>query len=153
MCGSQPDDRTVLMIEPSPLLMALRELQPFLAPKPLHFLVIHFPSFNAQQFHHLPITVASILFGQSDQSQSQFIVISRCWSILQGAPRQTNHPARPPLRHCELLACMNDGLTKLLGGQALGFRWFRLSLRMSLSSSSSATISFSRAFSFSRLFI
>ncbi len=23
---------------------------------------------------------------------------------------------------------MNDGLTELLGGQALGFRWFRLSL-------------------------
>jgi len=71
----------------------------------------------------------------------------------QGLPRQANHPARPPLRRRMLLACVNDGLTKLICGQALGFRWFRLSLRMSFSNSSSATIFVSRAFSFSRRFI
>lgn len=58
-------------------------------------------------------------------------------------PREANHPTRPPLRHREHLACMIDGLTEPLCGQALGFGWFRLSLGMSLSSSSSTTIFFS----------
>ena len=48
---------------------------------------------------------------------------------------------------------MNDCLTELLCSQVLGFLWFRLSFRMSLFSSNSATIFFSRTFSFYRLFI
>ena len=46
---------------------------------------------------------------------------------------------------------MDNGPTELPGRQALGFRWLRLSLRISLSSSSSATIFFNRVFFFSRL--
>ncbi|MEM6383454.1 MAG: hypothetical protein AAF739_12325 [Pseudomonadota bacterium] len=46
-----------------------------------------------------------------------------------------------------------DGLTPFLCGQAPGFWWQRVCLRINLSSSSSATIVFIRAFSFSRLFI
>ena len=51
------------------------------------------------------------------------------------------------------LLCKNDGLTQLLCGQTLGFKKSRLSFRISLSSSSSATIFFRRLFSFSIAFI
>ncbi len=53
---------------------------------------------------------------------SQRIVISRCRPVLQRAPRETNHPARRPLGRGEFLACVNDGLTEILCGQALCFR-------------------------------
>jgi hypothetical protein len=133
--------------------VALRKLQPFLAQEPLDLLVTDLPTFDVEQLGDLAVPVSTVLLRQPDQRQPQFVVISYCRSILQGAPRQTDHPTRPPLRRRELLACMNDGLTQLLCGWALGFRWFRLFLRMSLSSSSSATIFFSRAPSFSKLFI
>ena len=45
---------------------------------------------------------------------------------------------------------MDNGLTKLPYHQALSFRFLRLSLRVSLSSSSSKTIFFNRSFYFSR---
>ena len=106
-----------------------------------------------KQLSDLAMPASTVLLRQPDDRQPQRIIASRNWSILQEAPRDANHPTRPALRRRELLARVNDGLTELLCGQALGFRWFRLSLRMSLSSSSSATIFFSRAFSFSRLFI
>ena len=51
----------------------------------------------------------------------------------------------------KLLARMNNSLTKLPGRQALGFRLLRLSFRIRLSSSTSATIFSKREFSFSRL--
>ena len=54
--------------------------------------------------------------------------------------------------HLTRLPDNEEGQLPHVYGLALGFRWFRPSLRMSLSSSSSATIFFSRAFSFSRLF-
>jgi hypothetical protein len=41
---------------------------------------------------------------------------------LQGTAGQTNNPAGPSLRRSKLLACMDNGLTKMLGRQALGFR-------------------------------
>jgi hypothetical protein len=70
---------------------------------------------------------------------------------MRGTVGQTDHLSGPSLRYFELLACMDDGLTKLPGRQALGFRWPMLSLSISLSSLSSTTIFFHRAFSFSRL--
>jgi len=146
----QPYDRSILVVEPSALLVPLRQLQAFFAPDPLNLLVVHLPTFDAQQFGYLAIAVAPVLLGQLDQGQSQSIIISAGRSVLQRTSRQANYPAGPPLRRCELLARMDHGLTKLFGRQALGFRWLRLSLRISLSSSSSATIFFSRTFSFSR---
>ena len=73
--------------------------------------------------------------------------------MLQGAPREADQPARPSLRPRELLACMNGGLAELRCGQALALKLFRLCLRICSSSSGSATIFFSRAFSFARIFI
>ena len=141
----------VLVVEPPALLVPLRQLKSLFAPDPLNLLVVHLPAFDAQQLRYLAIAVAAILLRQPDQGQPQGIIISVGRLVLQGTARQTNHPAGPPLRRRQLLARMDNGLTKLLGRQALGFRWLRLSLRISLSSSSSATIFFNRAFSFSRL--
>jgi hypothetical protein len=69
---------------------------------------------------------------------------------LQGTAGQTDHPAGPSLRRSQLLTRMDNGLTELPCRQALGFRCGRLSLRISLSSSSSSTIGYNRVFSFSR---
>ena len=118
----QADDRTVLVIEPSALLVPLRKLQPFFAPEPFHLLVVDLPAFDAQEFRYLAIAVPTVLLGQPDQSQPQRIIIPLGRLVLQGASRQTDHPACPSLRRRELLARVNDGLTELLCRQALGFR-------------------------------
>ena len=147
----QPDDRSILVIEPPALLVPLRQLKSLFAPDPLNLLVVHPPAFDAQQLRYLAIAVAAVLLRQPDQSQPQGVIVSIGRLVMQGAARQANHPAGPSLRRRELLARMDNSLTKLPGRQALGFRWLRLSFRISLSSSSSATIFFSLAFSFSRL--
>ena len=118
----QADDRTVFVIEPSALPVPLRKLQPFFAPEPLDPLVIDLPAFDAEQFRDLAIAIPTVLLRQPDQSQPQRIIIPLARLVLQGASRQTDHPACPSLRCRELLACVNDGLTELLCGQALGFR-------------------------------
>lgn len=124
VCRPQVNDRDVLVIDP--------------------------PTLDVKQLSDLAIPLSPVLLCWPDDCQPQRIVVSRCRPVLQGAPRETRHPARPPLGRGELLARMNDGLTELLCGPALGFRLFRHSLRRSLSSS--AKTFFSRAFSFSRLF-
>ena len=58
----------------------------------------------------------------SDQSQPKSIVIPLGRPVLQGAARQTDHPACPSLRRRKLLARVYDGLTELPCRQALGFR-------------------------------
>ena len=150
MHRSQPDDRAVLVVEASLLLVALRLLQPFLAPEPLHLLVIDPPSLDPQKFGHLAIAVPAIALRQPDHGEPQLIVIPLDGPVLHETAGKADHLARPTLGRGEFLTRMNDGLTKLARRQALGFRWFRPSLRMSLSSSNSATIFFSRAFSFSK---
>jgi len=118
----ESDDGAVLVVEPSPPLVSLRQLQPFLTPDPLDLLVIDPPAFDAQQFGDLAIAVSSVLLGQSEQRQTESVIIPRGWLILQRVARQADDPAGPPFRGRKLLACMDDGLTKLLGRQALGFR-------------------------------
>jgi hypothetical protein len=63
----EPDDRAVLVVEPSTLLVSLRQLQPFLSPDPLDLLVIDLPAFDAQELCDLAIAVPAVLLGQSDQ--------------------------------------------------------------------------------------
>ena len=124
------------------------------------------------------IAISPIPLRQPDQSQTQHIIVSLCWPILRGPPRDANHPALQPRRRRELRTCISDCLTKLLCGLPLGdycvipcralrpralaefgfpsqrMHAFacRQCLRIRLSSSSPATILFNRAFSFSRLF-
>jgi len=118
----QPDDRAVLVVEPTALLMTLRQLKPLFAPDPLNLLVVHLPALDTQQFRYLAIAVASVLLGQPDQGEPESIIIFSGRLVLQGTTRQANHPAGPPLRCRELLARMYNGLTELPGRQALGFR-------------------------------
>ena len=118
----QPDDRAVLVVEPTALLMTLRQLKPLFAPDPLNLLVVHLPAFDTQQFRYLAIAVAPILLRQPDQGEPESIIIFSGRLVLQGTTRQANHPAGPPLRCRELLARMDNGLTELPGRQALGFR-------------------------------
>ena len=85
------------MIEPSAFLVSKWKLQAFFTPKPFDLLVIDFPALDTKQFRDLAVAIPTVLLGQPDQGQSQCIVISSAWLILQGAPRQTDKPARPSL--------------------------------------------------------
>ena len=124
MRRAQPDDRAVLVVEPSALSVSLRQLKPLFTPDPLNLLVVHLPAFDTQQLGNLAIAVATVLLRQPDQSEPESLVISisLCRLVLQGASRQADQPACPPLRRRELLAPMDNGLTELLRRQALGFR-------------------------------
>ena len=65
-----------MVVEPFALLVPVRQLQSLFTPQPLDLLVIDAPSFGAQQFTDLAISIAAISFGQPDQGQTQFILIS-----------------------------------------------------------------------------
>ena len=80
----QPDDRAVLVVEPTALLMTLRQLKPLFAPDPLNLLVVHLPAFDTQQFRYLAVAVASVLLGQPDQGEPESIIIFSGRLVLQG---------------------------------------------------------------------
>ena len=50
MCRPQANDRAILVIKSSALLVALRKLQSFLLPETLNLLMIDPPAFDAQEF-------------------------------------------------------------------------------------------------------
>jgi len=62
------------------------------------------------------------LFGKPDQRQPQGIIVSEGRVVMQGTAGQTNNPAGLPLRCRQLLACMENRLTKIRSRQALGFK-------------------------------
>jgi len=130
----------------------MRQLQAFLAPDPLDPLVIDDPAFGSQELANLAVAVAAILFGKTDQGQTQIVLIPEDRLIAQGAAGNAEDFAGPPLGCPKLLARLDDGGSQVLCRQALGFKKSRLSLRISLSSSRSATIFFSRWFSFASAF-
>ena len=96
--------------------------QALFAPDSLHLLVVYPPSFGTEHYADLAIAVAAVLLGQPDHKEPQCIIISRGWSVLQGAPRQTDHSARPPLGRAELLTRVNDQPTQIVCRQPLGFK-------------------------------
>ena len=122
MGRAQPDDQAGLVIEPSALSVPLRQLKALSAPDRLNLFVVHLPAFDMQRLGNLAIAVAPIMLRQPDQRQPQSIGICGVWSMLQGASRQTNHPASPSLRRRKLLARVDNGLAELPDRQALGFR-------------------------------
>ncbi len=67
---------------------------------------------------------------------------------MKRTPRKADNCTGTPFSGVELLADVDHGLTQIVGRQAFGFKKSRLSLRISLSNSSSATIFFKRWFSF-----
>ena len=139
---SQPDDGAILVIEPPSLLVPLRELKTFFTPKTLNLLMVHTPTFHPQQLGDLPIAVPTILLSQADHRQAQgFLALVLSFGlILLCGPCHIHHTTCTPFRRCKLLTSMNNGLTQQIRRQALGFKKSRLSLRISLSNSSSAKI-------------
>ena len=110
------------MVQTFALLMPLRELKTFFAPEPLNLFVIDCPSLDAQQLCNFAIPITLILFGKPDHRQpSGFIIL---WGDLvpQRAPRHPHDPTGAPLRSCQPLSRMDDGLTKLVYRQVFGFK-------------------------------
>lgn len=128
------------------------QLQAFFTPDPLNLLVIDGKALGPQKFADLAIAVTAILFGKTDQGQTQIVLVPRNGLIVLRAAGNAEDFASPPLGCPKLLARLDDGSAQVLCRQALGFKKTRLSLRISLSSSRSATIFFSRWFSFSSAF-
>ena len=119
----EADNRAVLMIKPFALPVAFGELQSFLAPDALHFLVIDLPAFNVKEFSNLAIPISTILFVETDQGQTQFLVtVLICCLILLSGTRNSNDTTCSTFRSAKLLASVDDCLTKNLNRQAFGFK-------------------------------
>jgi hypothetical protein len=85
--------------------------------------MIDLPAFNAKQFSNLPIAISTILFGKSDQGQTQFLVtVFMGRLVLQRRAGDANDTTCPTLRSAKLLTGVDYSLTKNLNRQALGFK-------------------------------
>jgi hypothetical protein len=73
--------------------------------------VINRPAFHAKKLGDFTIAIATILLGQPDQGQAQFVIILGCRLIAQCTPRQADHFAGSSLRRIELLTNMDYSLT------------------------------------------
>ena len=135
-----------MVIKPLAALVPMRQLQAFLTPDPLDLLVIDAPTFGSQEFADFPVAVTTVLFCQPDQRQTQIVLALRSSLVALRTAGNAKGLAGPPFGCPELLARLNDGGSQIPCRQALGFKKSRLSLRISLSSSRSATIFFSRWF-------
>jgi len=87
---------------------------------PFYLLVVHLPAFDPQQFSDLAVAVAAIALCEADHGQPQRVIVLLDGVVLHRAAGKADHPARPPLRRCELLAFVYDGLTKLARRPPLG---------------------------------
>jgi|GEM_PF-1306293 len=141
-----------MVVEPFATLMASGQLQTLFPPYPLDLLVIDQKALDLQKLMDLAISISAILLGQPDHGQALIIIALLGALIAQGAAGNPKNLACPPLGCAELLACLNDRTLQVFSTQILGFKKSRLSFRISLSSSRSATIFLSRWFSFSRAF-
>jgi hypothetical protein len=75
------------------------------------------PAFDAQGFRNLAMAAPTVLLGQP-----QNIFAQDRPPVLEGAAGQTDRPTGPSFRRREHLARIDNGLTKLVGCEALGFR-------------------------------
>ena len=110
------------MIEPLSFLVTHRQLQPLLTPQAFHFLVVDLPTLSTQQLTNHAVTIAAILFSQSNKFQLERIIISLHPMIAHGGARNACHHTSTPLRNTKLLAGINNCLTLLRYAQAFGFR-------------------------------
>ena len=106
--GPQADDRCSVVIKPLAAFVPLRELEAFFAPDPLDLLVIDGPALDPQKLACLPIAVAAILFGQTDQGQMQVVLVPRDCLIAQSTAGNPENLAGPPLGCPELLAPLDN---------------------------------------------
>ena len=82
--------------------LAVRHLQPFLAPDARHTFLVHRPASITQQYRDPPAALATILPGPRADVRGQCRLVICCNSRLAlcGA-RLTQNPARQPFRHTE----------------------------------------------------
>ncbi len=93
MRRSEPNDRTVLVVQATLLLVPLRELQTFLPPQPFYLLVIDTPALNPKQLRHLTVAIPAIALGQTDHGQSKSIIVLLYGLVLHGAACKSDHLA------------------------------------------------------------
>jgi len=86
----------------------VRQLQAFLTPYPLDLLVIDGPAFGSQKFADLPVAVAAILFGQTDQGQTQVVLAPGNRLIAQSTAGNPDNLTGPPLGCPERLTRMDN---------------------------------------------
>jgi hypothetical protein len=120
---SETDDRTVFVVEALTLLVSLGKLQSLFTPDAFDPFVIDLPSFNAKEFCNLAISIATVLLGQSDQRQTQFLVIVFVHGfVLLTGTRNANDTTCSTFRSAKLLTGMDYSLTQPINRQALGFK-------------------------------
>lgn len=83
--------------------MALRNLQPLLAPDPFDAFLVHQPAGIPQQRRDSPIPVTAILPRQGNDVPGQRnLVVGRSGDLALGRARLPQHPAGKPLRDAQL---------------------------------------------------
>ena len=72
---TKANNKIVFVIKPFAFFMTFRKLKSLLTPKPLDFLMIDAPPFYAQKLGDFAIAIAAILFGKTNESQPECIII------------------------------------------------------------------------------
>jgi hypothetical protein len=148
---SQSDAGSVVEPEAALLRLLTRHFQPLQSPDPLDSLVVDDPaSCRAQELCDLPIAVAAILAGESDDiGREPFLIVSTLRNTPLRRTMLSEHPADPPLGQPQGGSNMLDAGTATGGAQKFPEA---ASFRICLSNVRSATARRSRAFSASRSF-
>jgi len=66
----QPDDGTILVVEPLAPLVPMRQLQAFFLPEAFNLLVVHTPAFDTQKLRDLAVSVTAVLLRQTDHGEA-----------------------------------------------------------------------------------
>ena len=128
-----------------PLALPLGHFETFLAPQPMHPLLVDRPTFVPQERPHPPVAVARVLPRELDHPLDQSAVPLRLAArVALARSGLADHPARPTLGDPQSPPNVLDGGPPPSRAQ----KFFRLtSFRMSMSSSFSASSFLRRAFS------
>ncbi len=116
--GPEPDARTVMEPEPSPLGLLARYFEPFTAPDSFYTLVVHVPALVPEQGRDPPIAIATVLGSQiKDSSRKWPLIVSRYQrSSLRGSGL-TDDLAGSPFRNTHSRGYMANRPPTPLGAQ------------------------------------
>ncbi len=150
MLGSLSDALAIVPPQSTPLGLLLRHFEPFLAPDPLHLLVVHPPALSVKEGRDPAVAVAAVISGElDDASYEPRLSLTDPDAVSLRRSRLSEYPASPTLRDTEQATDMLD--CSASPDRAQNFPELT-SFRMALSSAWSATSFLSRAFSFSSSF-
>ena len=143
----EPDARSIVEPHPAPLRLPSRHFEPLLPPDPLHTLVVHLPTLDAQQVRDLSVPVATEPARQPYHvgAQRRLVVAHLLDPALRRA-RLAQHTTRVTFTGPESLTYIHHTPPSALGAQKFPLA---ASSRISLSTVRFATARFRRAFSFS----